>query len=164
MKGIHPLIAAVLVIAISVSAIITVFYLGTPATSRTKEILLLQEGKNNLISIDGYVRDVSQQGEGSTRSLSLSITDGNYLIDTDRETITFLMESKEQIIGVGVSKIEDNINITGELGKIYLNLSYANIDIVDGGSFGKGTRTLIIKNNGYNSTIQKQIISIKVVR
>lgn len=164
MKGIHPLIAAVLVIAISVSAIIIVISLGSPAIGRTQEALLLQEGKNILTSIDGYVKDVSNQGEDSSRSLSLGITGGNYLIDTKTETIMFLMESKSQIIGVGVSKLEDNINITGEIGKIYLNISYMNIDITDGGSFGRGTHTLVIKNNGYNSTIQKQIISVKVVR
>jgi len=164
MKGIHPLIAAVLVIAISVSAIIIVISLGSPAIDRAQEALLLQEGKNILTSIDGYIKDVSNQGEDSTRSLSLSITGGNYLIDTETETITFLMESKSQIIGVGVSKLEDNINITGEIGKIYLNILYINIDITDGGSLGRGTHILVIKNNGYNSTIQKQIISVKVVR
>jgi hypothetical protein len=164
MKGIHPLIGAVLVIVVSVSAIITVLYLGSPAISRTQETLLLQEGKNILISIDGYIKDVSNRGEESTRSLSLSTTGGNYFIDIETETVMFLMESKLQIIGVGVSKLEDNINITGEIGKVYLNLSYINIDITDGGSFGKGTHTLVIKNNGYNSTTQKQIISVKVVR
>lgn len=164
MKGIHPLIAAVLVIAISVSTIILVLHFGSPATSRTQEALLLQEGKNILTSIDGYIKDISNQGEDSSRSLSLGVTGGNYFIDAKTETIMFLMESKSQIIGVGVSKLEDNINITGEIGKIYLNISYMNIDITDGGSFGRGTHILVIKNNGYNSTIQKQIISVKVVR
>lgn len=164
MKGIHPLIGAVLVIVISASAIIIALYLGSPATNRTQEALLLQEGKNILTSIDGYIKDVSNQGEDSSRSLSLSVTGGNYFIDVEKETIIFLMESKSQIIGIGVSKLENNINITGEIGKIYLNVSYINIDITDGGSFGRGTHTLVIKNNGYNSTIQKQVISVKVVR
>ena len=164
MKGIHPLIGAVLVIAISISAIIIAIQLGYPAINRTQETLFLQEGKNILTSIDSYIKDVINQGEGSSRSLSLSITGGNYFIDTETETVMFLMESKSQIIGVGVSKLEDDINITGKIGKIYLNVSYENFDIIDGGNFGKGTHTLVIKNNGYNSTIQKQIISVKVVR
>ncbi|MFQ6020764.1 MAG: archaellin/type IV pilin N-terminal domain-containing protein [Candidatus Aenigmatarchaeota archaeon] len=161
MKGISPLISSLLLIAITVSAIILVLHLGTPATERTKEILLLREGKTNLKSIDNYVKDVSQEGEGSTRSLTLSISDGEYYIDAENETLRFIMQTKYQIIGAGVSKIEDGVNITGKIGYVYLTIDYDEINITNGGQFGKGSYNLLIKNNGLDQT-DKQIISIIV--
>jgi len=164
MKGVHPLLAMSLVIVISLVATMMVLQMGAPAIQRTKEIALLQEGKSNLIEVKSYINDVVQEGEGSTRNLPISISGGSYFIDTQTDMIAFSMESSAQIIGVGVSKKEDDIDITGHLGKIYLNLSFYNIDITGGGEFGKGSRTLVIKNNGFNSAIQKQTINIILVR
>ena len=164
MKGVHPLVAMTLVIVISIVAVMMVLQMGTPAVERTKEIALLQEGKNNLIEIKNYINNVVQEGEGSARNLPFSISGGSYFIDIQNDTVTFSMDSDAQIIGVGVSRTEDDIEIKGYLGRIYLNLSFSNIDITGGGEFGKGSRAIVIKNNGFNSTNQKQIINMAVVR
>jgi len=161
MKGIEPLIAAILIIAISLTAIVIVLQYSTLPTNRAKELLLLQEGKKNMNLIDSSIKQVVQEGNGSTRSLTLSITDGSYLINATNDTILFSMLSTAQVIGVGVSSIENNINITGYQGKVILMLNYSTIDITDGGSFGIGTFTIIIKNNGLNQTSGKQLISVK---
>jgi len=164
MKGVHPLVAMALVTVISVVAISLVFQMGNPAVERTKEIALLQEGKSNLIEIRNYIDNVAWEGEGSTRSLPLSISGGSYSIDTQNDMILFSMDTSAQIIGVGVSKNEDDIEIKGYLNRIYLNLSFTNFDITGGGEFGKGSHTIVIKNNGFNSTNQKQIINLMSVR
>jgi hypothetical protein len=161
MKGIHPIIGAVLVIIISVSIIAIVLELGKPATQRIREILLFNEGKNNLKLIKNYVDSVIEEGEGSSRIPSLSVTDGSYVIDPNKDIVTFSMETKEQIFGVGVSKIEDGINITGSVNKITMVLNLSNVDVTEGGTFGKGKHKILIKNNGYNSTSQEQIVLIK---
>jgi len=158
MKGVNVIIATILVIAISIAGITIVLYLGSPAIGRLQEINLYQEGFNTLTKIDDSVRDVTQEGEGSTRVLKLSITDGEYSIDVEKEAVLFSMRPDAQIIGIGVSNTEDNINILGAPHMLYLNLSYDNIDITGSGRFGKGQHNLYIRNMGYNSTIEKQII------
>jgi len=70
------------------------------------------------------------------------------------------MTSNAQVVGIGVEKIEDNIEIRGEPNLVYLSLIYDDIDIVGGGEFGKGTGSLIIKNQGYSN--EKYVINITV--
>jgi hypothetical protein len=162
MKGVSELVSYVLIIIISITAIGIVMAYGIPETERGNEILLLQEGKSSLNKIDSSIKDVSYQGEGSSINLKLTITGGSYKIDEDNEEIMFKMESKSQIVGVGVVTYENNMNITGKQGEIEVLLKYDNIDIVDGIEFDKGLRNLLIKNDGWNSTSEKQIIDITV--
>jgi len=160
MKGVDALIASVLIILISVTAIFIAFQLGNPSTEKAKEILLMQEGKNNLMTIDNAVKNVLAEGEGSTRALRLTISGGYYTIDNITNSVLFSMESRAQIVGDGISKIEDGINITGATRMIYLRLQYSNIQIKGKGEVGRGTHTITVRNDGYNSTSQKQIIYI----
>jgi hypothetical protein len=162
MKGVSVIIASIIVIIISLTAIFLALQLGTPGTDRAKEILLMQEGKNTLISIDNAVKSVSEEGQGSTRVLKISVTDGYYLIDTEKEAVIFSMDSFSQIIAVGVSKTENGINMIGEPSKVSLNLSYDNFNVTGGGGFGRGTHTLIIKNDGYENQKQEVYISLSV--
>jgi hypothetical protein len=165
MKGISPLISYTLILAITLSAIFIALQMGGQAIDKEKEILTLQEGKNNLFDIDNYIKTIVSEGQGSARLLRLSITAGEYYIDSDNDAITFYMGTQAQIIGINVSKTEDAINIVGESGKIYLNLSYSNrsIDITGQGIFGEGKHSLSINNDGYNTSTEKQMVSISVV-
>jgi hypothetical protein len=160
MKGLSPIIAGTIVIAIAITAMYLVLNLGTPGTDRLKEMLIMQEAKDTLKSIDNAVKSVSEEGQGSTRNLRITVTGGYYSIDTESEAVLFSMDSFSQIIGIGVSKTEDGINMMGEPGKVCLNITYDNYNITDGTEFGEGTYSLIIRNDGYVN--QKQIVSISV--
>jgi hypothetical protein len=162
MKGVDVLIASVLILIISIAAMFFALQLGGPSTQRTKEILLMQEGKNTLVSIDNSVKNVLTEGEGSTRVLRFSISGGYYKVDNSTNSLIFSMESSGQIIAEGSSKLEDGINFTGKVGMIYLNLTYDNIQIVGKDEFGRGYHTLTIRNNGYNITTQKQMVYISL--
>jgi hypothetical protein len=163
MKGVEPLIAAVFIIIISITGIAIVLESSQPSVSRLQEISLLEEAKKILTQIDNAVRTVGEEGEGSTRVLQLSVSDGNYVIDTDKDVITFSMDSKSQVVGRDVTQVEGNVNIYGELNQILMNVSYSTINITGGGSFGRGIHSLIIRNDGYDVVNQKQIISISLV-
>jgi hypothetical protein len=162
MKGVSVIIAAAIVIAIGITAAYLVLNLSSPGTNRVKEMLLMQEAKDTLISIDNSVRSVSEEGQGSTRNLKITVSGGYYSIDTDEEAVVFTMDSFAQIIGEGISKTEDGINIRGEPGKVYLNITYDNYNLTGGVEFGKGTYSLIVRNEGYDNINQKQIVSISV--
>jgi len=162
MKGVDVIIASVLVLIISIAAIFISLQLGGPSTQRAKEILLMQEGENTLTLIDNAVKNVLSEGEGSTRVLKLSLSGGSYKIDNATNSITFSMDSTSQIIAEGVSKVENDINFTGEPGAVYLNLSLDELKITNEEEFGRGYHTLTIRNNGYNETTQKQMIYISL--
>jgi len=158
MKGISPIVGVVLLIAITISTIFLAFNMGGPAVDRAKEVLVMQEGKSILLDIKNSVNSVLIEGNMSTRLLEFRIIDGNLKIDEDNDAVTFSMNTQAQIIGVGISKIEDGINITGSTGLIQLNLTFDNVDVVGSLDMGKGTRKLTIRNEGYNSILQKQSI------
>lgn len=160
MKGIDSIIATVLIIVITITAIGIATQMGGTSTDKAKEILLMQEGKDNLVAIDSRIGDVLAEGEGSTRVLKLTVSGGYYEIAAN--SIAFSMDSRAQIVGSGVSKIEDGINITGAPGKVYLRLAYSNIEISGSAGFGKGPRSMTIRNSGYNSTTERQIVLVSV--
>ena len=160
MKGVSPIVGAVLIIAITISAIFLAFNMGGPAVDRAKEVLVMQEGKSILLDIKNSVNSVLTEGNMSTRLLEFRIIDGNLKIDEDNDAVTFSMNTLVQIIGVGISKIEDGVNITGSTGLIQLNLTFDNVDVIGSLDMGKGTRKLTIRNEGYDSILQKQTISL----
>ncbi|NIM47260.1 MAG: hypothetical protein GTN40_03835 [Candidatus Aenigmarchaeota archaeon] len=163
MKGIDTLIAAVFIILISIVGIIIVLETSQSSIGRLEEISLMEEGRDILTQIDNAVRDVAQQGEGSSRVLTISVSGGNYFIDTENEAVVFSMSSHSQILGVGISKTEGNINMFGEINRVFLNISHSNVNITEGGRFGRGYHNLFIRNNGYDFANQKQIISISLI-
>ena len=162
MKGVSVIVASAIVIVISITAAFLALQYGTPAIDRTKEIMLLQEGKNNLISIDNAIKSVAEEGEGSTRNFRIVSSGGFYDIEDEDEEIIFLMDTFSQIVGVGVSKMENGINVTGESGHIRLVLNLDNFNITGRGEFGKGSYNLIVRNEGYDAINQKQMVSISI--
>jgi hypothetical protein len=162
MKGVEPIIAAVLVILISVAGIVMVLEYSRPTVSRMSDISLFNQAKDVMTQIDNNFGYVIIEGEGSTRVLHLSIGGGNYVVDAGENSIDFSMDSSSNIIGQGVSKIEDGINVTGERGKIMMAKIYPTVDIVGGGSFTAGSRNMVIRNEGYDDVSGKQQISVEI--
>lgn len=160
MKGISVMIGAVLIIIISIAVIGVIIQASSPGIERSQEILTYQNAKSNIIKIDNSIKSVSYQGQGASIEISLTSTEGRYFID-DNDLIYFLMDTKSQIVGSGVSKIEDELNVTGSTGSIRIEKSYTNVDFKEDLDFSATSRTkLIVVNNGYEETANKQIISI----
>lgn len=162
MKGVSVIVASTLIIVISITVVYMALRLGNPAINRSNEILNMESGKQNLVRIDNAIKTVVGEGEGSSRSLRISVSGGSYRIDQESELIVFEMETFSQIVGDGVTKIEDGINITAEPGRIYLTLFLDDYNITGSAEFGDGSYNVIVRNNGYDTINQKQIINIVV--
>ncbi len=143
MKGVSVLVAYVLVIVISVSAIALALNIGNPAIERSQEILILNEGKENLKIIDNAIDQVMAEGDGSSRELSVGVGGGRYIVEGN--TITFEMTTNQQIIAPGVSGSEDDIYIEASEMMITAQITYP-FDFVGEKEFGKGLNNLVIAN------------------
>ncbi|HLC51132.1 MAG TPA: hypothetical protein VJH90_02030 [archaeon] len=161
MKGVDALIATVLILAISIAAIALALQLGKPGLDRNQEILIFQEAKANLIAFDAAIKEVVSQGNGSTRVVDTSVTGGEYSIDSTAENIVFAMQSKAQIVGEGISNIESGVNVTGYLEEVRLRADYA-YNILESSKFGAGKRRIVIRNEGFDASAGKQLLSIRV--
>ncbi|MFH0928738.1 MAG: hypothetical protein V1818_00070 [Candidatus Aenigmatarchaeota archaeon] len=162
MKGVSVIIASTLIIVISITVVYMALQMGSPAIDRSNEILTMDNSKKTLVRIDNAVKTVLGEGEGSARSLSVSVSGGSYKIDTEADNVVFTMETFSQIVAAGVSKMEDGINVTAEPGRIYLTLNLDDFNVTGGGEFGDGSYNMIIRNDGYDVVNQKQLISIAV--
>ena len=160
MKGIEPIIAAVLVIMISVVGIVIVLESSQVSVERMSEISVFNEAKDLMRILDNAINSVSQEDEGSTRIVEIAISDGNYFVDAENDIIFFSMDSRAQIVGVDVSSTEGNLVIRGEDRKVLVELSYPSIDISNDERFGRGYHTLVIRNAGYDVLEEKQKINI----
>ena len=155
MKAIEPLIATVLIIAISLAAITVVLTIGKPSIDKSREIMTFEEAQNILEKIDNSIREVASEGEGSTRSLNLAITGGEYTIGENK--ILFEMDTEYGIVGDGVARQEGNLEIIGESGKVKIELDYVNIDIIGEDEVSVKNFNMIIKNTGYLTKTQVEI-------
>jgi hypothetical protein len=72
------------------------------------------------------------------------------------------MDTSSNLVGEGVSKIENNLNITGERGKVLITRVYPTVNITGGGSFSTGNRNIVIRNDGYDDLNGKQLISVSI--
>lgn len=143
MKGLSTLVAFVLVIVISISALIIALNIGNPAIEKSKEILILNEGKGNLKVLDNTINQVLQEGDGSSRRITLSVTGGTYNIEN--RTIEFIMDTKQQIVAPGVNGLEDGVFIEASEGKIRAYILY-NFDFVGSARFERGLNNMLITN------------------
>jgi len=162
MKGLHPLVATVLLISITLVAISIALRVGDPLMTRSEEILVFQDAKNNILTLDTAINDVVVQGEGAKRAIKLSAVGGNYVFDDGTDQIKFEMDSASQIYAEGLSNFTDNINITGLSGEILMVKSYDKIDIMNEIAFGTGNWDVILTNEGYNSVLGKTELSVTV--
>jgi len=143
MKGVSVLVAFVLVIAIATAAVAVALSIGNPAIEKSKEIIILNEGKANLKILDSKINEVLQEGDGSSRKVTLSVNGGLYNIEKNR--INFTMDTQQQIIADGVSGYRDGVYIEVTSGKILVYLDYAK-DFIGTKSFGSGLNDVIITN------------------
>lgn len=143
MKGVSVLIAFVMVIAISTAAVAIALSIGNPAIEKSKEIIVLNEGKANLKIIDSKINEVLQEGDGSSRKVTLNVNGGLYNIEKNR--VTFTMETQQQIIDDGVSGFRDGVYIEATPGKILVYLEYVE-DFIGTKLFGNGFNDVVITN------------------
>ena len=111
MKGLSPIVAAIFVLAISVTSVVIVLRVGLPAIDESQEFAVLTEAKGVLLSIDNAIREVASEGEGSTRRLNLRITGGTYFIDNVTDEVRFELESESGIIEPCTNVKEGRITI-----------------------------------------------------
>jgi len=89
MKGISPLIGFVLTIFLITVAVAVALSVVKPTIDRSKAYMIYSESIQNLQLLDSAIREVASEAEGSKRTVLLTVTDGEYRINTSKELIYF---------------------------------------------------------------------------
>jgi hypothetical protein len=97
MKALSPLISMIMVIAFSVIAIIIVMNSLAPTIEKARVSAIISEATQNLQLLNSLIKEVASESKGSKRTISISITDGIYYIDDDKNYLYFEFKPSEQI-------------------------------------------------------------------
>jgi hypothetical protein len=101
MKAISPLVGFVLAIFVSVMTIGLVYFGIKPAIERSVANNVMSEVRGNLELLASTIERVASGAEGSKSVVSLSVSDGEYLIDKNSNTIIFTFEPSVDLGVIG---------------------------------------------------------------
>lgn len=113
-KGIEPLLASVLFVAISIIAITIVVQIGMPAIEKLQDMAAIEQAKGVLSNLDTVIRDVAVEGLGSTRVLSLELKKGNLVVDSLNNRIYYELKTYADIISPRSRKAIGNLIIASD--------------------------------------------------
>ncbi len=88
-KGINPLVSAVFILVISMAGIALVMNIGMPAIDRAQENALYDEARRNMGTLDETLDTVKYGGEGTSRTVSIDVGGGEYIVDNTDDTVKF---------------------------------------------------------------------------
>lgn len=115
-KGVSTFIAFALTILFITAAVILVMAIVAPTLEKTKASGVVMEAFSNLGQIDSRIKEVTSEGQGSKRTLSLTVSGGDYRVDKNKEWIYFEFEPNTDL---GLGGERGNIKI--ENGLLFLD-------------------------------------------
>jgi hypothetical protein len=101
MKAVSPLIGFVLTIFMTVMVTTLTFTVIKPALERNRGFNVINEASVNLELLSSAINEVASEAEGSKRTVTLSVSDGEYLIDKNSNSIIFTFEPSVDLGVIG---------------------------------------------------------------
>ncbi len=111
-KGISPLLAGVMYVAIVVVSIVIIINVVTPYIQKMKDEAAFEQAKNIMTALDKAIREVAYEGKGSTRVLPLQIKKGKLIIDNETDSIKYELETKTLLVSPNTKRKIGNLVFT----------------------------------------------------
>ncbi|MEM4461089.1 MAG: hypothetical protein QXY70_03055, partial [Nanopusillaceae archaeon] len=112
-KGISPLVGFVMVLGISIFMTTLALTVIKPTIEKNRAINLINEASLNLEMLSSTIKDVSYEAPGSKRTISLSVSDGEYYFDKEKNSLVFYYNSPQKVDLLG--KIGDKFLSIGTI-------------------------------------------------
>jgi hypothetical protein len=101
MKAVSPLVGFVLTIFITIMITTLTFTVIKPTLERNRGFNVINEASVNLELLSSAINEVATEAEGSKRTISLTVSDGEYLIDKNSNTVIFTFEPSVDLGVIG---------------------------------------------------------------
>ncbi len=111
-KGVSPIVSFVIIVLIVITGTTLVWIYGLPVIKNYQDTTIISSAVNNLKEIDKAIKELSYQGPGSTRKLTLSIPGGKYIVDPDTNSIIFEYDTSAPIVQPGSYIKQDGLYVT----------------------------------------------------
>ena len=92
MKAVSPLVGFVLTVFITIMVTTLTFTVIKPTLERSRGFNIINEASANLELLSSAINEVATEAEGSRRTITLTVSDGEYLIDKNSNNIIFTFE------------------------------------------------------------------------
>jgi hypothetical protein len=89
MKGISPMLSLALTILLTTSATVLVLTTLKPTLDKAKAYSIFNEGIQNLELLSSAIKEVASEAEGSKRTISITVSDGEYKINSAYDWLYF---------------------------------------------------------------------------
>ena len=149
MKAISAYVSSALLILIVIIATSLTLTIFKPTLDKARDAAVVDEAFQNLQMLDKVIKEVVSEGEGSRRTITLSVSDGVYSIDPQMNSINFTYRLRGNF-KIGGSR--SGINVTSTEDKVTLFIRYTKIDLQGSAHFPKGVNKVLVLHNGTNST------------
>ena len=120
----NPMISMMIVLMIGVSALVIVMNFGKPSIDTAKIFVRIKEAESSLKLIDNYLREVSAEGLGASRTVSINI-DTEFRATAADDSMQFKIDS--------ISGIFDYLSRKTDGNMVYI--SGNDVDCSDTGNF-----------------------------
>ena len=97
-KGISPLLAGTLYIAIAMFVIALVLTMAMPFFQKLRDKAAFENAKQMMNNINSALREVVAEGRGSTRLVSVNVRRGVLIVDNESNTIEFRMRTEAPLV------------------------------------------------------------------
>jgi hypothetical protein len=101
MKAVSPLVGFVLTIFITIMITTLTFTVIKPTLERNRGFNVINEASVNLELLSSAINEVATEAEESKRTISLSVSDGEYFIDKNSNNIIFTFEPSVDLGVIG---------------------------------------------------------------
>jgi hypothetical protein len=123
-----------------------------PTYEKTRDYATVEEAKGFMISLNSAIKQVTAKGEGSSRKLSFSVSDGEYRVSASDDSVIYTLEPEGELFSPGMSKKEGDLYIEAYQDyNVKIKLNYTSMDIITDNRWASGSHNLVVKNNGTSS-------------
>ncbi|MFB6144724.1 MAG: hypothetical protein ABEJ98_05425 [Candidatus Nanohaloarchaea archaeon] len=98
MKGASTTVSAVLVTAVTLSAVGVVLNTAGPAIERAQDAAAVDRAVSFMNQLDNDIKAVASEGEGSTRSSTLNFDRGQFFLNSSSNTLSYNIETSARPI------------------------------------------------------------------
>ena len=159
-KGVSPFIAFILVVVISIAGVIIVMRIGSPLLEKTEEYSNSENAKNTMMEINSAIKEVSFEGNGSSRSLSIRNKKGVYRVSSSRDELTYTLNTKDYLFSDDLSRKEGDIYMEFNNRTLVYRINHTEVDMVSDERWSSGSYQIVVKNEGYSGGKTRVSISV----
>lgn len=109
------LLSGIIFLALTISATVIVYEAGVPVIKRIQAAAVIEQMKDSFIELDKVIRQVASEGQGSKRTVYLTIDQGKLVVNGTEDTVYWAFDTDAFVMSPRTSQQFGNIRIGSNL-------------------------------------------------